>query len=134
MEHRLYAEYAILNTDRFYSRKFEVIAGAGLLLGNPEWSFGYSYYNVQNPDNESDGNLYYSYSDNLLGLQLKAACHYYLFPGLSIWTVIDLNLNQPFVVPEKEFPTSGEREPFILPEHELGFSSIRFMLGLSIYF
>jgi hypothetical protein len=43
MEHRLYAEYAILNTDRFYSRKFEVIAGAGLLLGNPEWSFGYSY-------------------------------------------------------------------------------------------
>ncbi len=134
VEHRLYAEYALLNTDRFYSRKFEVIAGAGLLLGNPEWNFGYSYYDVQNPDYESDGEFNYNYSDNLLGLQLKAAFHYYFFPGLSIWTAIDLNLNQPFVVPEQELPISGEQEPIILPEHELGFSCVRFKLGLSIYF
>jgi hypothetical protein len=134
VEHRLYAEYALLNTDRYYSRKFEVIAGAGLLLGNPEWRFGYSYYEVQNPDYESNGYFSYSYSDNLLGLQLTGAFHYYFFPGLSIWTAIDLNLNQPFVVPEQELPTSGEQEPFILPEHELGFSCVRFKLGLSIYF
>ncbi len=52
----------------------------------------------------------------------------------EIQNAIDLNLNQPFVVPEQELPTSGEQEPFILPEHELGLSGVRFMLGLSIYF
>jgi len=134
LEHSLYAEYAILNTDRFYSRKFEVIAGAGLLLGNPNWNFGYSYYDIQNPDSESDGYFDYSHSDNLLGLQLKGAFHYYFFPGLSIWTAIDLNLNQPFVVPEQELPAPGEQDPIILPEHELAFSCVRFKLGLSIYF
>jgi len=134
VEHRLYAEYALLNTDRFYSRKFELIAGAGMLFGNPEWGFGYSYYNVQNPDYESDEYFASSFRDNLLGLQLKGAFHYYFFPGLSIWTAIDLNLNQPFVVPEQELPALGEQEPIILPEHELGFSCVRFKLGLSIYF
>lgn len=134
LEHKLYAEYAILNTDRFFSRKFEVIAGAGLLLGNPNWSFNFSYYDIQNPDYESPGYAYYNYSDNILGLQLKTAFHYYFFPGLSIWTAIDLNLNQAFVVPEQELPAPGGQDPYILPEHELGFSCVRFKLGLSIYF
>ena len=134
VEHRLYAEYALINTDRFYSRKFELIAGAGMLFGNPEWEFGYGYHNVMIPDYESDEYFSSDYSDKLLGLQLKGAFHYYFFPGLSIWTAIDLNLNQPFVVPEQELPTSGEQESIILPEHELGFSCVRFKLGLSIYF
>jgi len=132
-EHRIYTEYAILNTDRYFSRRFELIAGAGLLFGSPEWSLGYNYYDVQNPDYESDPYQYYSYSDRLLGLQLKGAFHYYFFPGLSLWTALDVNLNQPFVVLELELPTSGNQDPLVLPEHELGFSGVRFKLGLSLY-
>ncbi|MEN8203417.1 MAG: hypothetical protein ABFS28_12535, partial [Bacteroidota bacterium] len=68
VENRIYAEYAILNIDRYFYRKFEVIAGAGLLLAKPEWRLSYSYYDVQNPDYEADPNLYLINSDKLLGL------------------------------------------------------------------
>ena len=47
---------------------------------------------------------------------------------------MDLNLTQTFVVPEQEFPIPGLEESIVLPEHELGFSEVRFKLGLSIYF
>lgn len=134
-ENRIYAEYAILNTDRYFSRRFEVIAGAGVLLANPEWSFDYSYYyNFEDAENIQGGYNYYYYSDKLLGLQLKGAFHYYFFPGLSLWTALDVNLNQPFVVPEQELPTYGSQDHYTLPEHELGFSCVRFKLGLSLYF
>jgi hypothetical protein len=132
-ENRIYAEYAILNTDRYFSRKFEVIAGAGLLLARPEWRLGYSYYEYENPDFNYDPYQYYSFQENLLGMQVKGAIHYYFFPGLSLWTALDVNLNQPFVVPQQELPTGEDQDPFILPEHELGFSCVRFKLGLSLY-
>lgn len=133
VEHRVYTEYAILHTDRYFSRNIELIAGAGLLLGKPEWRLFYDFFNIQDPDNNYQGYPYYSHNDLLLGLQLKGAFHYYFFPGMSIWTALDVNLNQPFVVPEQELPTSLNQDPLILSEHELGFSSVRFKLGLSIY-
>jgi hypothetical protein len=132
-EHRIYTEYTLLSPDRYFYRKFEVIAGAGLLLARPEWGMGYNYWDVQNPDYDADPYQYFSHSANLLGLQLKTAFHYYLFPGLSIWSALDVNLNQPFVVPEQELPTTPDLDPILLPEHELGFSSVRFKLGLSLY-
>ena len=133
-EHKVYAEYAIVKTDRFFPRRFEVLAGAGLLIGLPEWNLGINYYNFEDPEDPIGRDLYQNYEDILLGLQLKAAFHYYFFPGFSIWTAMDLNLIQPFVVPEQEFSIPGLEEAIILPEHELGFSSVRFKLGLSIYF
>lgn len=132
-EHRVYAEYAILNTDRYFLRKFEVIAGAGMLFSKPDWRFTYRYYNLEDPDNIYGDELYYYHSDRVLGVQLKGALHYYFFPGLSVWSALDLNLNQPFVVPQQELPLPGMEESFLLPEHELGFSGVRFKLGLSIY-
>jgi hypothetical protein len=47
---------------------------------------------------------------------------------------IDLNLTPAFVVPEQEISISGLEEPIVLPEHKLGFNSVKFKLGLSIYF
>ena len=132
-ENRVYAEYAILNTDRYFSRKFEVIAGAGLLLASPEWRLSYSYYEYENPDYSYDPYRYYNRNEKLLGMQLKGAIHYYFFPGLSLWAALDLNLNQAFVVPEQELPTSEGQDPILLPEHELGFSCVRFKLGFSLY-
>lgn len=133
-EHKIYAEYAIVKTDRFFSRRFEVLAGAGLLMGIPEWRFNFSYYNVEDLDNIFGGDYSSNYDDLILGLQLKGAFHYYFLPGVSIWTALDLNLTQPFVVPEQEILIPGIEEAKLLPEHELGFNSVRFKLGLSIYF
>lgn len=133
-EHKVYAEYAIVKTDRFFSRRFEVLAGTGLLIGLPEWNLGFNYYNFEDPEAYFDEYGHQNYEDILLGLQLKAAFHYYFFPGFSIWTAMDLNLTQPFVVPEQEFIILGIEEPIVLPEHKLGYSGIRFKLGLSIYF
>jgi hypothetical protein len=64
---------------------------------------------------------------------LKGAFHYYIFPGLSLWPALEVNFNQPFVVPEQELRTIRNQDPLYLPEHELGFSSVRFKLGLSLY-
>jgi hypothetical protein len=133
-EHKVYAEYAIVKTDRFFSRKFEVLAGAGLLIGLPEWRFNFSYYNYEDPENIEGGDLYYNYDDILLGAQIKGAFHYYFFPGLSLWTAIDFNLVQPFVISERELNVPDGVSPITIPQHELGFSSVRFKLGLSIYF
>ena len=129
-EHKVYAEYAIVKTDRFFSRKFEVLAGAGLLIGQPEWRFYFHYYNYEDPENIED----YNYDDILLGVQIKGAFHYYFFPGLSLWTAIDINLVQPFVISEWELDVPDGVSPITVPQHELGFSSVRFKLGLSIYF
>ncbi len=133
-EHKVYAEYAIVKTDRFFSRKFEVLAGAGLLIGQPEWRFFFSYYSYEDPENIEGGYLYYNYEDILLGAQIKGAFHYYFFPGLSLWTAIDFNLVQPFVISERELDVPDGVSPITIPQHELGFSSVRFKLGLSIYF
>lgn len=133
-EHKVYAEYALVKTDRFFSRRFEVLAGAGLLIGLPEWRMSLSYYNYEDPENIIWGDWYRNYDDLLLGMQLKAAFHYYFIPGFSIWTALDLNLIQPFVVPEQELSIPEFEESITLPEHKLDFSSVRFKLGLSIYF
>jgi len=133
-EHKVYAEYAIVKTDRFFSRRFEILAGSGLLIGLPEWRLGINYYNYEDPENVIFGDWYQNFDDLLWGMQLKAAFHYYFIPGFSIWTAIDLNLLQPFVVPELELSIPELEGSITLPEHELDFSSVRFKLGLSIYF
>ena len=133
-EHIIYAEYAILNTDRYFARNIELIAGVGLLLSKPYYWFSYSYYNHEDPDNPLDSHSDYSSYENLQGWQLRSAFHYYFLRGFSLWTGLNVNLYPPYVIPAMELPVPGEGENIIVHEHGLGFSSVRFKLGLSFYF
>jgi len=133
-EHRIYGEYAILHTDRYFLRRFEVLAGVGLLISKPEIRFSYSHYNTEDFDNVYGGNWYYNYEDLLLGAQLKATIHYYIIRGLSIWTGLEANLYPTFIVPAQEISVSGIEDTILLPEHGLNFSCVRFKLGISLYF
>lgn len=133
IEHRVYAEYAFFHVDRYFTRKFELLAGAGFLMGKPKWSISYSYDDFTDPDSFIFDEVEQVHEGYLKGLQLRSAFHYYFFPGFSLWTGLEANLYKPWVVEAVEWPISDPDAPITLQEHALSFSGIRFKFGVSIY-
>jgi hypothetical protein len=133
MEQRIYAEYAIFHVDRYFTRRTEVLAGAGLLMGEPMVSMSYYYSDYSDPDNIFYGDITYTQEDNLFGFQLSGTYHIYFFPGLSLWTGLEVNLYKPWIVEAVEFPTSDPDVPMLLQEHSLSLSGMRLKFGVSIY-
>jgi len=132
-EHRIYTEYAFIHVDRYFTKKYELLAGAGYLMGRPEWSCSYYFNDYTDPDNWIYDNAYHFQEDNLHGVQLRSAFHYYLFPGFSLWTGLEANLFKPWTIETVEFPTSDPGINISFEEHTLNFSSVRFKFGVSIY-
>ena len=133
MEQRIYAEYAFFHVDRYFTRRSEVLAGAGLLMGMPNVSMNYYYSDYSDLDNVIYEDKNYTQEDNLFGFQLRGSFHYYFFPGLSLWTGLEANLYKPWIVESTEFPTSDPAAPVHLQEHTLSFTGIRLKFGVSIY-
>jgi hypothetical protein len=133
MEQRIYAEYAFFHVDRYFTRRSEVLAGAGVLVGQPYLSVNYYYSNYSVPEDPRYSDMYYTQEDHLVGAQIRGSFHYYFFPGLSLWTGMEVNLYKPWIVPAVEFPASDPDVPVLLQQHTLSFSGIRFKFGISIY-
>ncbi len=132
-EHRIYTEYAWIHVDRYFTRKYELLAGAGYLLGRPEWTMNYSFNDASDPDNWVYEHVSLVQEDKLHGVQLRSAFHYYLFPGFSLWSGLELNYFRPWTIERVEFPTPNPGVDISLEEHSLNFSSVRIKFGVSIY-
>lgn len=132
VEKGVYGEYAFLYPDRYFSRRIELLAGAGLLIGKPEWSMYYYFVDATDQDNAFYDEVRYEQTDNIFGFQLRTAFHYYFFPGLSLWTGLEANLYKPWTIEAVDLPMTDPEAPLRLPEHSLDFSVIRFMLGIAI--
>ncbi len=133
-ENRLYAEVALFHVDRYLTRPFEVLVGAGLLLSNADWDLNYNYANLEDPDNIIGDYIYTSQNYQFQGLQLRSAFHYYFFSGLSCFAGFEANLYPSFTVSSLELPSPVIGETIVMPEHQLNFTSVRVKLGVSIYF
>ena len=133
-ESRFYAEYAMFHVDRYFTRPFEVVVGAGLLLSKSDWDLNYNYANLEDMDNIVDGYIHTNQEYRFQGLQLRSAFHYYFFPGLSCFAGLEANLYPSFTVSSLELPSPVIGETIVMPEHQLNFTSVRFKLGVSIYF
>lgn len=103
-EHRIYSEYAFIRVDRYFTKKYELLAGAGYLMGRPEWSCSYYFNDYTDPENWIFDNSRHSQEDNLHGVQLRSAFHYYLFPGFSLWAGVEANLFKPWTIERVDFP------------------------------
>ncbi len=132
-EHRIYAEYALWHVDRYFTRRFEVLVGAGFLISTPSWDLSYYYDNYENPDQPLSDQFYYSYTDHVMGAQARGSVHCYFFPGMSLFTGLEVNFYQPFIVPERDFTSAIPGESVVIQEQTLNFNSVRFKLGVSIY-
>jgi len=132
-EHRFYAEYVFFPVDRYFTKRWEFTAGAGLLIGKPEWTLFYNHDEYSDPDNPVYGTVTHTQTDPLLGFQLRAAFHLYLIPGFSLWSGLEGNFNSPWVIQQVEVPSNNPSVSLVLQEHTLNFSSVRFKLGVSIY-
>ncbi len=132
-EHRLYAEYAFFNLDRYFTRRWELLVGAGFLMGKPSWDFYYQYDDGSDPDNFIYEEERYEQDGSLYGVQSRTAFHYYFFPGLSLWTGLEANFYKPWTIDSVAVPSGDPSAPLVLQEHTLSFSSVRFRFGVSIY-
>lgn len=132
-EHRVYAEYAFFHVDRFFTKRWEFLVGTGLLMGRPEWTLFYNYDEYSDPDNPVYGTETHRQADPLWGFQLRTSFHYYIFPGLSLWTGLEGNIYGPWSIHQVEVPSNNPSVSLVLQEHTLNFSSVRFKLGVSIY-
>ena len=132
-ERRLYAEYVFFPIDRFFTHRYELVTGAGFLMGKADWFMRYYFDDYVDPDNWITGEETHEQKDNLFGLQLRSAFHFYLFPGFSLWTGVEANLYKPWTIEALEFPSSDPNAPILLQEHTLDFSGIRIKFGVSIY-
>jgi len=132
-EHRIYGEYAFIHVDRYFTKRYELLAGAGYLMGRPEWSCFYYYNDYTDPENWIYENAQYVQEDKLHGVQLRTAFHYYLFPAFSLWTGLEANLFKSWTVEALEFPSSDPEITIPMEEHTLNFSSVRFKFGVSIF-
>lgn len=133
MEHRVYAEYAFFHVNRYFTRRFELLTGAGFLMGRPDVTVYYSYNDFSDLDNPIYESISSPQEGSLNGFQLRGTFHYYFFPGFSIWTGLEANLYKPWVYEALELPTSDPDAPVLLQEHTLNFSGIRVKFGVSIY-
>jgi hypothetical protein len=133
LEHRIYAEYAFFHVDRYFTKRWELLAGAGILMGRPTWGLYYMYDEYSDPDNPVYGSVTHEQADPLTGFQLRTSFHYYLFPGFSLWSGLEANISRPWTIQEVEVPSNNPSVPFVLQEHGLSFNSLRFKLGVSIY-
>ncbi len=132
-EHRIYAEYAFFHMDRYFTRRWELLAGAGLLMGKPDWNFNYYHDEFSDPDNPVYSYVTHEQDDPLYGFHLRTAFHYYFFPGLSLWTGVEANFYKPWTIAPVEVPSEDPSVPLVLQEHTLSFSGVRFKMGVSIY-
>ncbi len=132
-EHRIYSEYAWIHVDRYFTKKYELLVGAGYLLGRPEWSMNYNFNDTSDPDNWLYENVWHVQEGKLHGVQLRSAFHYYLFPGFSLWSGLEVNYFKPWTIETVEFPTPNPGVDISLEEHRLNFSSVRIKFGVSIY-
>jgi hypothetical protein len=132
-EHRLYAEYAFFHVDRYFTRRWELLAGTGLLMGKPDWTFHYSHDEYSDPENPVFGEVTHEQDDLLYGFHLRTAFHYYFFQGLSLWGGLEANFFKPWTSEAVEVPSMDPAAPLVLQEHTLSFSSVRFRFGVSIY-
>lgn len=133
LEHRLYAEYAFFHVDRYFTKRWELLAGAGALFGRPQWSLYYNYDEYSDPDNPVYGEERLEQADPLMGFQIRSAFHLYIFPGFSLWSGLEANFIGPWTIHQVEIPSNIPSVPIVLQEHTLSFSSVRFKLGVSIY-
>jgi len=128
-----YAEYAFFHVDRYFTRKLELIAGAGFLMGKPGWSIYYNYDRFEEPDIYFSDYADYAKEGNINGLQFRTSFHYYFFPGASLWTGAEINLYRPWIVESVELPDTDPNVPLVLQEHTLSFSLVKLKFGVSIY-
>jgi len=129
----VYAEYAFFHVNRYFTGKFELLAGAGFLMGKPDWSIHYNYDRVEEPDTYFSDYIDYAKEGNINGLQFRSAFHYYFFPGASIWTGAEVNLYRPWIVESVELSDTDPNVPLVLQEHTLSFSLVKLKFGVSIY-
>lgn len=127
-EHRLYAEYAFFHVDRYFTRRFEVLAGVGALLGQSDWSL---YYNLNHEFDYQE--IIYGKEENIFGGQVRLSANYYLFPGLSVWAGAEVNIYPDLPIEAMSFPSENPGQPYLFPATSINYSSFRFKLGLSFY-
>jgi hypothetical protein len=132
-EFRIYGEVALFPVDRYFTRRFEVLAGAGFLLARPRSNFYYSYYYFEEPDTNLSDYSQFESKASLPGMQLRGAFHYYFFRGLSVFAGLEMNLYQHWTLPEHELPYPWQEQDLSFPAQELVFNSLRFKLGIGIY-
>jgi hypothetical protein len=132
-ENRLYVEYVFFPVNRFFTHRFELMAGAGFLVGKPEWSMYYNYNDNTDPDIWISDEVRYELKNNIFGFQLRTAFHFYLFPGASLWAGMEANLYKPWIIETHELPTPDTNAPIVLEKHSLDFSGFRIKFGFSIY-
>lgn len=133
VEHRVYAEYAFFHVNRYFTRRFELLTGAGFLMGRPDVTIYYHYDDFSDIDNPFYEFRSSSQEGSLNGFQLRGTFHYYFFPGFSVWTGLEANLYKPWTMEALELPTSDPEATVLLQEHTLNFSGIRLKFGVSIY-
>ncbi|MDD2634745.1 MAG: hypothetical protein PHW82_04530 [Bacteroidales bacterium] len=130
-ESRIYFEYSPNPVTRLFTKKYEFLFGGGIVFANPSSKFIYSY----TPDIATGDNIQVTkqYEPNLLGVQLRSAFHYYIFPGFSVSAGIEGNIIQPLSIDSYQLPTSNPTEFITIPDYKLNFSTIRIKIGASIY-
>ncbi len=119
--------------DRFFTRRHEILAGAGFIASFPRIGF-YSYRELQgDPYFSEDAEM--GETNKPLGMQLRAFYHYYPFRNVSVSAGLEVNFYQDLKVPAVFFPSDEAVDlPPLLEAHELNYSSLRFKLGLHLYF
>ena len=132
-QNSLYMEYAFLNVDRFFTRRFEPLIGGGLLLSSSGFNLFYNYENFEDMENISGDYAERNWTEKFQGFQLRGSIHAYLFPGLSLFSGLEANLYPAKTVSSVELPSPIIGETIMMPEYPLNFSSVRFRLGVSIY-
>ena len=130
----IYLDYALKPMSRFFTKPYELLFGAGALIGFPSVALNYSYV----PDvytyagSQSISN---SSSGCIQGLQLRSSFHFFTSPDFSIFAGIEGNFYTRFTMEEiSGLPTFDPDEDINIPEHELNFNSLKFKIGTSIYF
>ena len=125
----LYGDYVINPIDEYFTKRTELSVGVGLLHLNPYVKFNYTNFEGSN---EYITNFDKEYS--IYGLQLRTSASYYLFPGFSLNIGLQANLYQNITVSTLALHNSDPAKTIQIPEHKLGFSSIRASFGLGIHF
>lgn len=126
LEARLYLEYAINPIDRFMSKPYEFLIGAGVIMGSQ--SFDFTSF-------ESLGDNYNSSENSAIqGIQVRSSFHYYFLPSFSLFTGIEANLYTNVNAPKLEFSTLDPAKDYVIPAYDLNFNTLRLKLGTSVHF
>jgi uncharacterized protein YcfJ len=126
-----YLDYVYYPVNRFFTKHWEVTAGAGILVGKTSAVFSYYHYSDSTGESSHFQN---DVSKVIPGVQLHGTFYYYFFPGLSIYAGMQGNLYRKVRVGSFKVPGEPPYDPVVIPDHRLNFNSIRFRIGASIYF